>query len=50
LLQPQQWSGDGAGVGAGEAGYADAAASGGRGDGDDGVIKMHRNIVVGAEA
>ncbi len=48
MLQAQHGSGDAARLWSGEADYANPAAAGRRGDGDDGVVKVHGEIVAGA--
>ena len=45
LLETQHGRGNGARFRTGQADYADAAASGRGGDGDDGVIQIHTNIL-----
>jgi hypothetical protein len=43
--QAQHGKRDAAGFGTGQANYADTAASGRRGNGDDGVVEIHISIL-----
>ncbi len=45
-LQAEHGLGDSSGICTGETDYAYAAAAGRSGDGDDGVVEIHRNILV----
>src|SRR4029077_5904338 len=45
LLQAQHGNGNAAGLGAGNSHNPDAATTRRRGDGDDGVVEIHREIV-----
>ena len=48
MFQAQHGSSDAARLWSAEADYANPAAAGRRGDGDDGVVKVHGEIVAGA--
>jgi len=49
VLQAQHRESDLLSAGAGESDYTDAAASGGSGNGDNGVVEVHGKIVAGVE-
>ena len=50
MLQAQHGSSDGACLGTRNADYANPATAGRSGDGDDGVVQVHKEIVAGAVA